>query len=48
MNDDDMCEETNEHPSSDCHRYGCQAYIDELYAGAPWGTSRQGLKGWAE
>jgi hypothetical protein len=46
--DNDMCPDSNEHPTAHCYRYGCPEYVAELEALAPWGTSRQGLKGWTE
>lgn len=48
MNDDDMCEETNEHPAADCYRYGCENYVREIEDHAPWGSSPGQLREWAE
>lgn len=45
--DTDLCPDGDTHPASDCHRFGRQAYIDELYELAPWGSSPNQLRGWA-
>lgn len=37
-----------DHLTADCHVHQCESYVAELEAVAPWGTSRSGLKGWAE
>lgn len=46
--DDDLCPDTSDHKTWECTKYGCPNLVAELEDLAPWGTSRNGLKGWLE